>query len=378
VEKIPGIGPKLAEYRDYLFTSYIPRLKMTMGLAALRRNEARYSGELSQEQIFKLTAQQANAAFGEQNYLMMGRNRTLQDVLRLGLLAPDFLESRTRFVAQALKPYGREQLEALALGAVVIYVGARITNQLLTGNPRWSPQDAFTVTDGRRAFVLRTIQGDIAHLLTDPRSFVYNRLNPLYGRGAIEAVTGRDAFGRKRTAAEIARDVAKGGVPIAAQGYLRSTPRTLVETFLTSMGVGSFPYRSPAAKLAHQYMLNSIPQGEETPQEQTAGRVKSHLVEQIRLGKATQDDLARAVAEGRVSRTQYRAAVEEFRLTPFQADVKRLPVWQALQVWRAATPQERQELRPIMRGKMQRVWNLAPADRAKILPQLRAAIGEQQ
>ncbi len=117
-ERIPLVGGYLRRYNDYLFSDYIPRLKMAMAREALERNLKRYAGKMSEDQIYALTANQANAAFGELNYTMLGRNKTMQDVLRMALLAPDFLEARGRFVGQALKPYGREQAVALIAGAL--------------------------------------------------------------------------------------------------------------------------------------------------------------------------------------------------------------------------------------------------------------------
>ena len=95
---------------------------MEMATRAYGRNKTRYGKKLTDDQIQFLTGQQANAAFGELNYDMMGRNKTFQDVMRLVLLAPDFLEARARFVGQAVKPYGHEQFMAAAVrGALGMY-----------------------------------------------------------------------------------------------------------------------------------------------------------------------------------------------------------------------------------------------------------------
>jgi hypothetical protein len=80
-----------------------------------------YTKANSQKTSFNaLTASQANAAFGGLNYRLLGRNKTLQDVFRLTFMAPDFTEARARFVGQAAKPYGHEQLTALVGGALVL------------------------------------------------------------------------------------------------------------------------------------------------------------------------------------------------------------------------------------------------------------------
>ena len=72
-------------------------------------------------EVAALTARQANAAFGGPNYKMLGRNKTLQDVMRLSFMAPDFTEARARFVGQAARPFNREQLSALVSGALAFY-----------------------------------------------------------------------------------------------------------------------------------------------------------------------------------------------------------------------------------------------------------------
>jgi hypothetical protein len=212
--KLPGVGKRLAQYQEYLFKDYLPRLKMSMALHALDRNVKRYGGKLSSDQILRFTTEQANAAFGHLNYAQLGRNRTLQDVLRLTLLAPDFLEARGRFVGQALKPYGREQARALATGAAVMYIGARVLNQVLNGNSYANdPKMAFSVRVKNRTYSLRTVQGDILQLITNPREFVEHRLNPVTTRPLLEAITGRDTFGRPRRAKDQLQDFAKTWCP---------------------------------------------------------------------------------------------------------------------------------------------------------------------
>lgn len=233
---IPGLGPKLQAYQEWLFNSYIPRLKTATGLHALERNRARFP-ELSQEQIYRLTGEQMNAAFGEQNYAMMGRSQTTQDLLRIALLAPDFLEARGRFVAQALTKFGREQMVALGLGAVTLYVTARIINKLLSGEYHFEPKNAFSVVYNKKAYSLRTVQGDVLHAAMQPGQFVYTRLNPVFGRTGMEFATGRDYFGRKRSGLEQLKDLGTTIVPISMRGVLNPREQNLWESFLNAFGI---------------------------------------------------------------------------------------------------------------------------------------------
>lgn len=239
---IPVVGEKLQAWNRWLFESYIPRLKVSTGLHALERNRKRFPN-LSEEELNHLTANQMNAAFGELNYEMMGRSKTTQDMLRIALLAPDFLEARGRFVAQAAtglplaKGYGKEQFQALALGAATLYITARIINKLVDGEYHFEPKNAFSIVVNKKAYSLRTVQGDLLHAVTEPGKFVYTRLNPVYGRTAMEFVTGRDYFGRKRTLPQQAKDLATTVVPISLRGALNPREQTLWESFLNSFGI---------------------------------------------------------------------------------------------------------------------------------------------
>src|SRR5208282_1599740 len=75
VAKIPGIGPRLHAYNEFLFQDYIPRLKLQMAKLALERNRQRYP-TLNEDKLLEQTARQANAAFGELPYRYWGRSPT--------------------------------------------------------------------------------------------------------------------------------------------------------------------------------------------------------------------------------------------------------------------------------------------------------------
>jgi len=240
--QIPFLGPLMQSYHSWLFQDYIPRIKMTMALKALERNRARYGDKMSDEAIMNKTAGQANAAFGELNYTMLERSKTAQDISRLIMLAPDFLEARGRFAAEALAKggksavpgFGNEQRAALLLGALTMYVTARIANKVINDQYHFEPENAFSIVYNGHAYGLRTVQGDILHLLEKPLQFWLNRLNPVYGRTLLQLVTGRDYFGRKRTVPETLWDSASNITPIA----LRSgRERKLWESIANSMGI---------------------------------------------------------------------------------------------------------------------------------------------
>lgn len=232
-ERIPGVGKWLTRYNEYLFQEYIPRLKMTMAMDALDRNRNRFAGKLSDDQILELTANQSNAAFGELNYTMLGRNPTFQDFFRLAALAPDFLEARFRFAAQALTKTGTEQRVALALQAATLYTAARVLNQALDGDPHWEPKYAFDVVVNKRQYGIRSVVEDTAHLISNPAQFISNRLAP-FAKTAVEFTTGRDWRGIKRSSLDQLTDLASWLVPITVG---RQANQTKLDTALSASGV---------------------------------------------------------------------------------------------------------------------------------------------
>lgn len=239
IKQIPILGPLAETYHNWLFQDFIPRLKTTMALKALERNRERYAGKLSEEQIFNKTAFQANSAFGGLNYTMLERSKTAQDLARLIMLAPDFLESRGRFAAEALargggKFFSNEQRSALLWGALTMYVAARVLNKMTDDQYHFEPENAFSWVHNGQAYGLRTVQGDILHLASKPLQFAMHRLNPVFGRTMLEAVTQRDEFGRKRSAAEIAWDTASNIMPISLRS---SRERTLWESLSNAFGI---------------------------------------------------------------------------------------------------------------------------------------------
>jgi len=378
VNKVPGIGKHLARYQDYLFKDYLPRLKMAMASHALERNTKRYANKLSRDQILRLTAEQANAAFGHLNYAQLGRNKTFQDVLRLTLLAPDFLEARGRFVGQALKPFGREQSRALATGAAVMYVGARVLNQVLNGDSYANdPTMAFSVRIRNRVYSLRTVQGDILHLIEKPREFVEHRLNPIATRPLLEAITGRDTFGRQRNAKDQLKDFATNIVPIPLQSFTKPSDFDVKESVAKSLGLTATRYRSPAAQTAHELMLKGATFGESsrTPAEQKL--MASHRAaidaDKFDAGKVRDDFKA-----GKLTEKDARALISESKTPQLGRDFKRLSLEKALEVWKVADDEERKQLRPILEAKARRqLENRVPSERAALKSKVQAALSEK-
>ncbi len=251
--KLPVVGKWAQDYSTWLFRDYIPQLKLKTFQAIEERNTARYaeelkSGKVTKDQISYLSALQTNNAYGHLNYSDIGRNPTMQHILQLTLLAPDFLEARGRFTGQAaqglVSKVGREQLAAMATLAATFYVTARVLNKTLDDDYHWN--HPFSVIHGDREYAMRSVPEDIYRLFKDSRAFINNRLSPLVGRGALEFVTGRNWRGEKVGYTQEFHDLATRWIPINLQGTPgakllagseKNSPISAWEQFVSSAGL---------------------------------------------------------------------------------------------------------------------------------------------
>lgn len=268
LNRLPVIGDYAKQYGEWLFHEYIPRLKLKTWDAIRDRNAERYADDLaarriSQDEIDYLSAQQTNAAYGHLNYADLGRDPTLQHILRLTLLAPDFLEARGRFAGQAIKGLvgakaGKEQLAAFALLAVTQWMTARILNKTLDDD--WHMDEPFNVVVGNRRYTMRSVPEDMWKLFEDPRRFAMGRISPLIGKGVFQLGTGKNWRGERVSYTDTFTELATAWIPIAmrsAPGVReltetdRSNPISPWEQFVGSLGI----YISRSSPISEAYRL---------------------------------------------------------------------------------------------------------------------------
>jgi hypothetical protein len=236
IHKAPFLGEKLMAYQQWLFHDYIPGLKMKTAELLFERNVKRYSkeiqsGKTTTDQIMALSADQANVAYGELNYKAMGRHATTQDFFRLFSIAPDFLESRVRNVAQAFTKYGHEQRANLLRIGLTTYVGARILNKLSDDDYHWG--DPFGVFLGNKRYGFRILPEDLHNLITEPARFISARTSPLVGT-AKEFTYGTDYRGVPISTQQAVKNLILSPVPNMIKGF---PDKTALDSVLTMVGV---------------------------------------------------------------------------------------------------------------------------------------------
>lgn len=357
--KIPGIGIWLRQYQEWLFQDYIPRLKMKMAVEAYHRNVARYRHRLSDDQILEVTGKQSNAAFGELNYKMMGRNPTVQDAFRLINLAPDFLEARAKFVGQAFRPDGREQAAALLRGAIGLAAAGFLANILLSKDKKPHFEKPLTVLIGDREYSLRSVPGDLIHLVTDPRSFVYHRLNPTVARPFIEAVTGRDVFGRKRDITEQAQDFFVSHVPIPIQGKFNKSEQSLMVTALQSIGVSSWQHRTDAEKAMMDWHMQWARLNVTDPKKKEAMKYERQALEHFDKGEDDKANklLDKAVAKGVMPESKAEAVGKKADIPKLIRSYKSITdIDEQVKIFKMANEDEKALFEPILQKRLSNLW----------------------
>lgn len=270
IHSIPGFGDAFRWYQNSIFgeQGLQARLKMAAFEKAFNENLDTYRNRLDRGQIASKTADEINARFGGLNYEKFGRSRTVQDLLRLTVIAPDFLEARGRYSIGALNPVQhRAQFQSMVVrGGLLMYAAARIINHYSDQDAHWDPKDAFTIFHNRQTYGFRVAQQDFIDFLDHPKDWLMGRTGPLFNT-ALEFATGRDNAGFQRTTVQQLQDFLTRTAPIGVEQKLQDSTSGWMSSFLKAMGVRHGMQHTAAETLALQYRAQAIPRGPQGAEE---------------------------------------------------------------------------------------------------------------
>lgn len=390
LHRLPVIGDGIQRYGEYLFQDYIPRLKAAMFEKAVMRaaehEKAKLaSGKITMDQIFAREAQHSNDAFGEQNYKYLGRDPTIQDAMRLLLLAPDFLESRLKFAGAALTPSGREQRIALIKGALIMGIGAQAVNILFGDDHKTHWDKPFSAIIGGREYSPRSVVGDMAHAITDPRGFWYNRINPLWSKPIIELASGRNQYGQKEVMEDSIKNTIKSWAPLPAQGLFKTntgqtTAQSIYGALLGSIGMTNKLYKTPVEKEISDIAFGHMQMGAESPSQKRRYEEFSSLKDAYMTGALStiRDVAAKAKADGVVISTSQLRQIELSRDATPQAKEKLLEhkmkdfsPEEAIDVWGKMSDDEKPLYERFMLNKIARSRMLTVQEKREAIMSLR-------
>ncbi len=418
-EGVPGVNvamDRVHGFSQWLFRDWIPRAAVDLGKKAFEANTRIYGKEfeeralrelgptmrnateaerkaaakdLAQRMLYELSAKQANHAVGMMNtaFDSMPRSKSTKQLMRLIFFAPEFLESTGRYVGQAALPHGRVQAVSLMRGAAMIYLAARGLNAAFNkGDAKWDKRHAFNVQIGDKDYGVRWALGDMVHMMRDPRNFAMNRLSSPFS-AAFEFATGRNKYGQQRNFPDEVKDAVTRALPFQVQKVFTTPDVSLLETMLGASGIYPAKDRTPAEEMVHQVYVENIPDMPDDPERQARSRKNYQLEDELRNGKIkARDVLAKAedheitVREAWriIDRAQQPRLVNEF----MSAGLRFLPLRKGdpsiLDVWKAATPQEKLELRPYLarKGESQLPEIDDPQLRASLVEKWRQALAE--
>jgi hypothetical protein len=417
VRGLPYAGAMWNAIHDATFQKMIPNMKMAMAQDILERNMTRYHdawtkqeaqkligstapgsaadarqwGQASiqaQSRIYRLTAEQVNAGFGGIDWSKMPVNKTGQDVLRLLVLAPDFLLARAQFVGDAFRPGGAESRQALGVGFALQYLAARAINyQLNDGDAKWNVHDWNRIVYNHKAYSLRTVQGDALDSILDTRTFLSHRINPVLQGAVVEPfITQKDTFGHPVTPGQMMLDFAKNVVPMPLQGGVdtlasKIDPRlrpsknseTILDTLTTSMtGLRRQSYRTPAERVIFKHFDNlghsNVPDDDLSLEQKYSFNA---LRDKFREGKLKPGDITAALnnPKANLKQSEVKYLFKTAKDTQLVTRARQLPINQVIDAWNTVgiSDAEKTELAPIIQRKLK---TLAPSARMPIQEEL--------
>lgn len=369
-QKVPGIGPALKAFSDAsnrMFEVWIPRLKaMTWKktVAGLREQHP----DWSDQQVWKTASDEANATFGGINWRQLGISKTWQDSLRLLMLAPDFTGSHILLGKTALEGGGSVVSQGLMRIAAYNMLAAQATNLLVSHKLHLDHPFGVVSPDEKKVYSVRTMPADIFHLMSDPRGFAANRMNPLTVRTAVEFATGKNDQGKMVDGQQQMLDLFRNVIPMSAQNFVgmavpgitRGQKPSLTEAIARVPGLSISNDATRAERLAGQFASSHAQDGPVDPDRLAKHQAAIQFEEELAAKTKTTEDLNKAVEAGQFAPADAKAiitAVKTAANVPPQfmqlyLRANKLPMKNLLAVWDSATPTEQRVLAPILQKKV--------------------------
>lgn len=394
LEKTPGIGPAvkwLNDSTDKLFNVMIPRWKMLAWERAMTELAEKNPNMTESHRAFTASTY-VNGLFGGVNWKSLGISATNQDLLRLGFLAPDFTGSHLLVGKAALEGGGSVVSQGFARIAIYNAVAALALNAIIQKSKGRSTEDALKIAashpfgvvspDDKKVYSIRTMPSDTFRALTDPRQFVFNRLNPLTIRTGMEYIQGRNDRGQAVDTQQQVIDLLRNVTPMSIQNIIGvAAPRfvggqrpSAGEVFGRMGGLSISNNATEAEKLAGKLASSHGQEGPVDPDRLAKHKQIIDLEEGLAKGEKTSQDLYSAVERGELAPTDAKSimtALKTAKDVPPQfmqlyLRSNKLPLPQLIQVYDSATPTEQRILVPLLQRKVPQYYKTI---RTKLSPQ---------
>lgn len=281
----------------------------------------------------------------------------------------------------------------LGLVTVSAIMGA-LYQYLRTGKGPEEPKDYFFPKTGQldeagrpQRASLPTYVKDIYHYFTEPGKTLANKVAPIWSVFG-EMARNEDFYGTEirnvddplvdqmKQAAEYAgRSMEPFGVRNIERDRQMQNP--VADQIARGIGITPAPSaieKTKAERLASELAQARIPSGGRTHGEASRRDAEQSIARLAKAGKDYADQARDYIASGVLSSKDVHAAALRSQVSPLLRTSRSLPLEDLLRVWKAATPAERDELRPLLKRHMSSAKELPPAQRATLIPKLEQAL----
>ena len=388
-----------------LFEYYIPRIKLAVFLREFsnelaERSDEIAAGRVTREQLARETVDFVDDRFGELNFDNLFWNRTFKTALQIVFRSPSWRLGTLRGAGKAIVGETAEVVNALREGraprltrefawflgvaTVTAAVGLLISEAFAHHTPQSFKDVLFPRTDPDDPNQRISQPGygkDFWHIGVDPMSYLTGGTSGMWGR-LIDVSRNRDYYREKlwsdsdTTGQKVLRGLEHVAVPqpislaSAKRVYQEGGgPAQMLPGFMGFSKASSTVTDSPAERATHDYLREQMgEEGQEHWQIERA-RAERRITGLIRAGKEDQalDYGRQAITAGKLTLDDAVRAAERVQYSPLEAGFRRLPLEQAIEVWKVASPEERERLLPHFVDKLERAEKTLPANELSAL-----------
>lgn len=401
---------------DLMMREIVPRQKLGVFADMARFELERLGPNATADETRRVLAEAWDSVenrMGQMTYDNLFWNRFTKDIAMLGIRSVGWNLGTLREVGGGAldmiripvqiaggKPPGEVNLKRvsylMALVTVSAIMGA-IYQYLRTGKPPEEPKDLFFPKTGQldeagrpQRAALPTYVKDVYHYWTEPAKTLSNKIAPIWSVFA-EMARNEDFYGNEIRGADdplveqmkqVAEYAGRSAEPFGIRNFERDVQmqNPLADKVQRFVGVTPAPAaieKSKAERLASELATQHIPAGSRTHGAADRRDAERTIARLAQAGKDYSNQARDYVQSGVLNAKDVHAAALRSQAPPLLRTARSLPLEDLLQVWKVATPEERDDLRVLLRRHLTSAKDLPPAQREKLIPKLQQALTEQ-
>lgn len=411
--RVPFAGAEA--FSNLIMDQVVPRMKLGAFADMARAHMEQLGPNASRADVQRALVEDWNSVenrLGEMTYDNLFWDRYLKDLSMLMVRSVGWNLGTLREIGGGIGDIAVQPMKALKgepvnLNRLSYIMGLLTVNATIsaiyqymhTGKPPDELEDYFFPKTGQtdergrpQRASFPTYVKDIYHYGTRPVKTIANKLAPIWS-SMYEMAKNKDFYGNQiRNAddplvsqlADAARYAAKQAIPLTARNIQRertlgAAPEMQAEQFVGITPAPSDLDQTPAERLASDLIGERIGGEPGRPADAAERRdLRQSLARALRQGKAVPKEVTDAIRAGKLTSRDLKDAYRTAHENPLQNQFLRLPIGDALKVYKAASAEERAKLRGMLKKKgLAALKSEAPAQRIETLKGLREALAVQ-